>query len=232
MAVNDLEHSSWSGNPSLDRWYPWSLQPQLEQSKPHSSKATSQVAAYNHNVSFFISQAILKSSCSNRSESAFLNLPAEILVMVMQKVQIPYFQVCLALTCKTMARIASKQDILSSWRGYRDKDGLFRLLQRNHWMPTHLRLCRACFRFLPTDRHYWMCKMGDRFDAKDINWYDVFNFFDETSSQQHRCPYCVLNKYVSFVSESFYLEGRYSPGKVEDMIRSICPALHKRIDRP
>lgn len=168
------------------------------------------------------------------NETPLLNLPAELLTQIFQHVRIPYFQVCLALTCKAMGQIASRPGAMAPWRGYRDKDGLFRLLERKAWIPRSLRLCRACFVFVPRDPAYWGDKISRKkeFDKRDVNWLDIFNFFDERSSPQHRCPWCNVMGYISFVSETSYqsLKQRASVQLAE--WEEVCPDVCRRIDQP
>ncbi|KIW72210.1 hypothetical protein PV04_00420 [Phialophora macrospora] len=181
---------------------------------------------------FFIPQSILfDSPVSPQTTSRVLQLPPEILTLIFQKVKIPYFQVSLALTCKTMARIASQKNAMSPWRGYRDKDGLFRLLERkNKWMPSSLRLCRACFRFRPRDVAFWEKELkSPEFDSTKANWYDIFSWFDQTY-QQHRCPWCTILGYTAYFREGQYIEDRKMESRART--RSMCPDVTSRIDRP
>lgn len=56
-------------------------------------------------------------------------LPTELFLLVVEHLSIPYFQVSLALTCKRIATILAQNRIrISPWRGYWDKEGLYRLL--------------------------------------------------------------------------------------------------------
>ncbi|KIX00475.1 uncharacterized protein Z518_10615 [Rhinocladiella mackenziei CBS 650.93] len=181
---------------------------------------------------FFIPHPILfESPTTSQNGSALLQMPSEILTLIFQQVNIPYFQVCLALTCKDMGRIASKKNVMSSWRGYRDKDGLFRLLERKHYIPQSLRLCRACFRFVPRSAGYWVERMmHPAFDRKSANWYDIFNWFNEQSHAQHRCPWCCILGYTSYFTERSYLRERAFLGDGERS--TMCPELNRRMDRP
>ncbi|EHY52351.1 hypothetical protein ABEF92_007865 [Exophiala dermatitidis] len=181
---------------------------------------------------FFIPLSILNQTVvSPQNGSALLQLPPEVLTLVLEQVKIPYFQVCFALTCKAMGRVASSKGVLSPWRGYRDKDGLFRLLQRNHYIPQRLRLCRACFRFLPWNDNYWTLKMeSPEFDDMKGNWTDILNWFDPKSYLQHRCPHCCNEGYTSYIAESSYAEDTENKGA--DDRRLMCPQLHRRMGRP
>ncbi|KIW30334.1 uncharacterized protein PV07_06084 [Cladophialophora immunda] len=183
---------------------------------------------------FFIPDSILlHGPVSPQTKSAFLQLPPELLTLILKKVKIPYFQVSLALTCKTMARIAAQKDVLSPWRGYRDKDGLFRLLERkNNYIPPHLRLCRGCFRFLPRNGgEYWDKQMtAPIFDRTTVNWYDLLMWFQSDTGYGHRCPQCCVLKFAAYASEGTYQKQRAKETLSE--YERTCPDLHRRIDRP
>ncbi|KIX96079.1 uncharacterized protein Z520_08334 [Fonsecaea multimorphosa CBS 102226] len=176
---------------------------------------------------------LLHSPISPQTQSKFLQLPPELLTHILGLVKIPYFQLSLALTCKTMARVAAQKNVLSPWRGYRDKDGLFRLLERkNNFIPEHLSLCRACFRFLPNSGgEYWDRQMADRiFDLATVNWYDLLAWFHKSSRFGHQCPWCVVLGYSTYMSESTYLVKR---AKTMLSIRErMCPDLNRRMDQP
>ena len=221
---------------------------------------------------FFIPHPILLDTTHSAQETSLLlsMLPPELLAQIFQQIEVPYFQICFALTCKTIGRIASGgnsngpgKHIMSPWRGWRDKDGLFRLLQRGPinkiptepWIPSSLRLCKACFLFVPKSRLYWASKIRDPiFDRKDLNWIDTLNFFDETAIgyAQHRCPFCVSQNFKSYAGETIYASDREDDemwvylreiGGHDDLVKSlenvrkalqwrVCPDLHQRIDRP
>lgn len=188
---------------------------------------------------FFIPHSILfDTPISPQNDCRLLQLPPEILTIIFQKVQIPYFQVSLALTCKTMGRVACSKNAMAPWRGYRDKDGLFRLLERkNHWIPQSLRLCRSCFRFMPRSPAYWEERLrSPEFDNEKLNWYDIFSWFDADNSPGHRCPWCLIPGYLSYVTERKYLEHRrngvLSEGVFRDVSRGMCPELDFRMDKP
>ena len=179
----------------------------------------------------FIPESILNAPIASQDHSKILQLPPEILALIFQKVKVPYFQVSLALTCKTLARVASQKNAMAPWRGYRDKDGLFRLLERkNKWMPDTLRLCRACFRFRPTDVTYWESHLRNpEFDNMKVNWYDIFSWF-EPAYQQHRCPWCTISGYISYFREEQYLVDRdLNPGARR---HPMCPDVTRRIAKP
>ncbi|EXJ95938.1 hypothetical protein A1O1_01063 [Capronia coronata CBS 617.96] len=130
-----------------------------------------------------------------------------------------------------MGRVASRKNVMSPWRGYRDKDGLFRLLERNHYLPQELRLCRACFLFLPRSNHYWNQKMASLdYDSNWATWCDIINWFDPTSYLQHRCPLCCLRVYTSYMSEKTYLEDNDTKAVAQG--RKICPCLARRMKKP
>lgn len=171
---------------------------------------------------------------SEANESLLLTLPAELLTQIFQHVKIPYFQVCLALTCKTLGQIASKPGTMAPWRGYRDKDGLFRLLERKAWIARSLRLCRACFIFVPRDQKYWEEKISraKEFDRRDVNWLDIFNFFDERSFGLHRCPWCNVRGYTSFPSETSYNNLKRQAAIHVEEWNAVCPDVCRRIDQP
>lgn len=181
---------------------------------------------------FFIPHSILfDGPVSPQKSSTLLQLPNEILTQIFQHVKIPYFQVCLALTCKTMGRIASQKNAMAPWRGYRDKDGLFRLLQRNNYIPPSLRLCRACFRFLERDAGYWSLVMTSKeFDRKSINWFDILGWMNSDTSSQHSCPWCCLGNHISYHSQQRYLDDRKGLALTSKM--RMCPELPRRMDRP
>ncbi|KAK5050783.1 hypothetical protein LTR84_003342 [Exophiala bonariae] len=171
---------------------------------------------------------------SQWEETPILTLPVELLTKIFQQVKVPYFQVCLALTCKTMGQVASKPGVMSPWRGYRDKDGLFRLLERKAWIPRTLRLCRACFVHVPCDQKYWEAKIAQsiEFDRRDLNWLDIFNFLDRCNTSGHRCPWCAVRRYISFPSETAYKdEIRKAADDIQEW-GTVCPNVCRRIDQP
>ncbi|OAP62263.1 hypothetical protein AYL99_04466 [Fonsecaea erecta] len=176
---------------------------------------------------------LLHSPVSPQTQSKLLQLPPELLTDIFRKVNIPYFQICLALTCKTMARVAAQKNALSPWRGYRDKDGLFRLLERkNNFIPPHLKLCRACFRFMPTTRgNYWEQQMSALiFDGLSMNWYDLLEWFNGHNRFGTRCPWCVAYGYSSHSSE-----GKYNHQRAEEVLsvgERMHPELNRRMDKP
>jgi hypothetical protein len=105
---------------------------------------------------FFIPSTILSATASYQQPHSILTtLPLEIRVLIFRHLKVTCYQVCLALTCKAMASIAIIPNAMASWRGWRDKTYLFYLFQKmprpgaevDHYIPSHLRLCRACFRF-------------------------------------------------------------------------------------
>ena len=181
---------------------------------------------------FFVPQAVLfDSPISPQTDSRILQLPPEILSLIFQEVKVPYFQISLALTCKILARTAYQKDAMSPWRGYRDKDGLFRLLERkNNWIPSSLRLCRACFRFIPSDRTYWEEQIKtSEFDNLKVNWYDVFSWF-ETPFQQHRCPWCTVSNYTGYFREDKYIDDKDTTPRARRY--PMCPDVTRRIMKP
>ncbi|KAJ9605154.1 hypothetical protein H2200_010544 [Cladophialophora chaetospira] len=184
---------------------------------------------------FFIPQNILLDTpISAQTTSKFLELPAEILTLIFKKVEVPYFQVSLALTCKTFARVAYQKNSMSPWRGYRDKDGLFRLLTRKTkcppYMPDNFSLCRACFRFRSREMAYWEKELkSPEFDSMKANWYDIFSWF-EPKYQQHRCPWCTILGYTGYFREGQYLADKDLDPKARN--HPMCPDLSRRIEKP
>lgn len=181
---------------------------------------------------FFISDSILTTPALLQSRSRLLQLPAELQLLIIEQLQIPYFQVIFALTCKRLASLlAANTSRMTRWRGFRDKEGLYRLLKRRGrdytlaippgigppilnplppYVPEHLRLCRGCFRFVPRRHEYWdewfPCH---NIDLKDPNaaWGDVANFFHNQNRDdgQHKCPECCIRKNDCFMSERQWL---------------------------
>ncbi len=196
---------------------------------------------------FFIPRDILFGLASLESESdqsgcALLRLPPEILAMIFRHVRIPYFQVCLALTSKAMGRIGMAVGSMSPWRGYRDKDGLFRLLGRQpkSIIPASLTVCRACFRFRPRDLEYWMnkfeslAKMSESDDPLARTLDLDINYFTTTAASTtgyYSCPDCASRHYANYLSEGLYYKDRANPPIGPDG-RRVCPELHSRMDRP
>ncbi|EXJ81426.1 hypothetical protein A1O3_07718 [Capronia epimyces CBS 606.96] len=198
---------------------------------PSASTATVQANSDPYDPFFIPLPILFETPVSPQPGSALLQLPDEILTLIMQQVKIPYFQVCFALTCKAMGRIASMKNLLSPWRGYRDKDGLFRLLERKHYIPQQLRLCRACFLFLPRDRGHWTRILAEpEFDNKYANWCDILNWFDPKSYSQHRCPRCCIRVYTSYMSEECYETDTGDKGVSNG--KRICPELVRRMNKP
>lgn len=148
---------------------------------------------------FFVPERILATSNHHgQPQSELLQLPNEILVKIVEKVEIPHYLVVLGLTCKRMAAfLRDRKDYLPPWRGYQDKEGLYRLLVQSRsfkpkkptksrrllawvlssdaplqpYIPQTFRLCRACFLHLPRCKAYWREKgfadYVDRFSTTD-----------------------------------------------------------------
>lgn len=139
--------------------------------------------------------------------------------MIFRHVKIPCYQVCLALTCKVMANAASVPTVMTKWRGWRDKTYLFYLFQKMprpgadiaYYIPSHLQLCRACFRFRPIRREHPVEKVqsekGDGQNAIRVWW---------------ECPDCSARGYMTYNSEAWYQDAR---GRQ-------CPELKYRMDKP
>ncbi|KEF51365.1 uncharacterized protein A1O9_12514 [Exophiala aquamarina CBS 119918] len=134
-----------------------------------------------------------------------------------------------------MGQVARVKGVMAPWRGYRDKDGLFRLLERKSWIPRSLRLCRACFVFMPKDPNYW----GDRialemeYDKSDTNWLDIFNFLHEDCFGAHSCPQCTVKGYKSIFSETAYKSHMQKAiGPYPEEWGDNCPDVCRRIDQP
>lgn len=208
----------------------------------------SRVDPYNP---FFIPASILfDTPVLPQTNSPLLQLPPELLLQIVQHVRIPYFQVCLSLTCKALGRIANSrtaggtQHAISPWRGWRDKEGLFRLFERSNksssgsqpWMPRTLRLCRACFVFVPSSPQYWEAKMASSaaFDRREVNWNDILAFLDTENHGQRPCPNCTVNGFISYYSEGQYLRDRRCGGEflVASGVPRPCPDLNRRMDQP
>ncbi|KIW98943.1 uncharacterized protein Z519_00606 [Cladophialophora bantiana CBS 173.52] len=220
----DQQHS---GTPGESTQKEQTEQPQQQVMRPRPSQPDP------YDPFFMPDSILLDSPVSAQTESKFLQLPPELLTDILKKVKIPYFQVSLALTCKTMARIAAQKNVLSPWRGYRDKDGLYRLLERkNNFIPPHMRLCRACFKFLPsTAGEYWDKQMSaEEFDKPNVNWYDVLMWFYAESGFQYRCPWCCAFDYSGYASEGFYNKQRAK--EVLEDHELMHPELNRRMDRP
>lgn len=133
-----------------------------------------------------------------------------------------------------MARLASHKNIMSPWRGYRDKDGLYRLLERkNNWIPASLRLCRACFRYRPKSTVWWEKEMQTpEFDDVKLSWYDILAWF-QVKPIQACCPWCTVLGYKSYFREALYNHDReYPPPDDNGKSQKMCPELNRRIDRP
>lgn len=183
-------------------------------------------------IPFFVPDSILNTPALLQSESQLLQLPAELQLLIVEQLQIPYFQVIFALTCKRLASLlAANTNRFTKWRGFRDKEGLYRLLKRQGrdltlaippgigrpimnplpaYVPEHLRLCRGCFRFVPRRHEFW----DHWFTSHNINmtdpnasWGDVANFFHNKNRDdgQHKCPECCIKKNDCFMSERQWL---------------------------
>lgn len=81
---------------------------------------------------FFIPEYVLDTREHHQQrQSPLFRLPPELLLLVVEKIEVPYFQVVFGLTCKSIARLLSNnRESLAPWRGFRDKEGLYRLLAR------------------------------------------------------------------------------------------------------
>lgn len=253
---------------------PW----QKQKEKRALQERLAKQAAPSPYTPFFVPDSILSTMHHNpHPQSALLNLPTEIFLTIVEHVSIPHFQVCLALTCKTLAStISTNRTRLSPWRGYRDKEGLFRLLARlpkynppNPWLsgfpkrlpqdtqpsdlldaqnvpwyiPPHLRLCRACWIFVPRTQSYWSHAMSSaEYDRPNVNWFDIMNFFNESDRDcgQHKCPRCCVRGFRCFMSEDAYRralrQDEYEEWELGfelgDLGRRVCPGLLGRLGRP
>lgn len=186
-----------------------------------------------------------------QQQSGLLQLPIEILLLIIEKIEIPYFQVIFALTCKRLASIvSSKRERLSPWRGFRDKEGLYRLLTRvppqsgiSPYIPDTLRLCRGCFRHVPRAQEYWLGRLTSAgLEKPHVNEFDIWNFFGESGRKcgQHKCPECVVRNNTCFMSEKGYQEALAADYQDEEVFlidlgeegRRVCDQLPWRIGRP
>lgn len=81
---------------------------------------------------FFVPDRLLENDRHKTTQPQCLllhKLPTELLLLTVEHLSIPYFQVCFALTCKSIATIFSQNRLrISTWRGWWDKEGLYRLL--------------------------------------------------------------------------------------------------------
>lgn len=242
---------SWpSTGPVSSIGTPW----KLRCPRPYKSVPIKPVARKGANPyePFFIPQSVL-STPSQHQNSRLLNLPPEVLLLVIEQIRVPYFQVSLTLTCKTIAEMISRNtSVLAPWRGFRDKDGLLRLLAKqgryrnesglqklSPWMPSQYRVCRACFRFVPRSRQYWQIKFEEwgvsKYDDA-VNWNDVDNFLCDESriDGQHKCPECSLRGNTCFMGERQYLNSDFwdtCEGDSNYML-VVKLDLRARIDRP
>lgn len=128
--------------PQADFWHARSEQQQKllhrleEKRKRLKAKSRSKVQANTRNdapyTPFFIPDELLNSKETYlQSQSLLASLPTELFLLVLDHLSIPYFQVSLGLTCKSIAAVlAQNRGRLSPWRGYCDKEGLYRLLTR------------------------------------------------------------------------------------------------------
>lgn len=207
-------------------------------------------------TSFFVPARLLHPSKTNiQAQSWLFRLPTELLLLIIKKVQVSYFQIAFGLTCKAAASLLNgHRNILAVWRGYRDKEGLYRLLVRQPklgisacsrtYIPENMRLCRACWRHLPRDEAWWLGRMSKaEFDKPHVNWFDVLNFLAESQRNcgQHKCPECCVGNYTCFMSEREYDralaedyrdETRYRIDLDKQGGRRVCLDLPKRLARP
>lgn len=124
-----LDPNAWS----LGSRQPQSLQDRLLSKKRRleakNQRKKKEDEAY---TPFFVPDSLLHNSSRKNAQSQSLllsSLPTELLLLIVEHLSIPYFQVCFALTCKRVATIFSQNRVrISPWRGYWDKDGLYRLL--------------------------------------------------------------------------------------------------------
>lgn len=199
---------------------------------------------------FFVSQYLLHDA-DQQEQSRLLQLPIEILLLIIEKVEIPYFQIVFALTCKSLAAIISEnRERLGPWRGFRDKEGLYRLLTRVPpqgdmlpYVPDTLKLCRACFRHVPRSREFWLNRLTSMdLERPHVNHFDIWNFFEASGRKcgQHKCPECVVKNNTCFMSEKDYKVALAADYQDEEMFlldlgeegRRVCDRLPWRIGRP
>lgn len=203
---------------------------------------------------FFIPQCLLddRERHTRQQQSTLLQLPIEILLLIVEKVGIPYFQVVLGLTCKSLAEVlANNRERLAPWRGFRDKEGLYRLLTRvppqngkiSPYIPDTLRLCRACFRHVPRSKTYWLDRLSSAdLERPHVNYFDILNFFGESARKcgQHKCPECCVRNNTCFMSGTEYQKALAEDYRDEEVYlidfgeegRRVCDELPGRIGRP
>lgn len=205
---------------------------------------------------FFVPEQILATSNQHsQPQSELLQLPNEILVTIVEKVEIPHYLVVLGLTCKRMAAfLRDRKNYLPPWRGYQDKEGLYRLLVQSRqfkpkrlsrsgrflawflksdvplqpYIPRTFRLCRACFVYLPRSTAYWLEKgfasYVDRFGTRS-------GFLgDDDGYGVVLCPACDEHKYREISNQSDF--NSLSRAEREDMGRGFCPELERRLLKP
>ena len=111
-------------------------------------------------------------------------------------------QMCLALTCKLFARVAtivklknvrSVQRVKATGHVVNDygdsyderrNSGLNRELMRRlvDWVPATFKLCRACYKFRSNDKNYWLPRFND-----EVNKTWVYKWAKGTTKY---CPRC------------------------------------------
>ncbi|KAI1614269.1 hypothetical protein EDD37DRAFT_126136 [Exophiala viscosa] len=216
-ASKDRPSAQWKPGPFISRVPTPSRPPRPSRQNPYDP--------------FFVPATVLAASASSQPSSTFASLPTEVLTMIFRHVKTPHHQVCLALTCKTMAHVASYPDIMAGWRGWRDKTLLFYLFQKpdrqlttaNYYIPPHLHLCRACFRFVPNDPEYWKEKVASRkgYTSRAID--------DWSRHVTGRCPDCDAEGYKSYSMQDEY----HRDGCNEDRCTGdMCLELMSRMSRP
>jgi hypothetical protein len=120
--------------------------------------------------------------------TGLLSLPPEILLHIFIEIAHSPSQIAFALTCKQIARLASRVDLSLSLASPRyagflpvsvfDVPDLMNYLKP--WMPPHLRLCGHCLTYRPSSSDYWRKVPGhDRNDfwvRKSVHLF-LFLFF-------------------------------------------------------
>lgn len=240
----------------------WTSTAYKKQQKMNPKDRHIQSSHASEHTPFFVPEQLLEAPGRNEQTQSWLfRLPIELLLLIIEKLKVSYFQVVFGLTCKAAASLlCERREVLAPWRGFRDKEGLYRLLVRQPklagpiqdlsgqpllpYIPLNLRLCRACWRHLPRSEQWWLGRMSKKeFDKPHVNWFDVLNFFAESQRNcgQHKCPECCVKNYVCFMSEREYEralaedrqdESKYYIDLDTEGGRRVCLGLPQRLAKP
>jgi hypothetical protein len=125
---------------------------------------------------------------------------------------------------------------MEPWNGLNIKTSLFFILTRLTrkaplpWMPTDLKLCRSCFRFIHLGADYWDMMLRKEFDDKEIRWSNILGWMDPAVHGYEFCLFCAAKRYRQYSREGHYVSERTREPNLR--FPWMSAALCRRIDQP